>query len=234
VTATAVQSVSPESAQTVFRAVLEALARPGTVHRLPGGAAGSLAARVPPALLPVLALADLSTPVCVLAGEGPGGDAWPGEFAGTGEHAGTGAHAGAGEWAEVVRAATGAPAASLPGAHLVSVLRPLAPGELARLRTGTATAPEDGALAVLAVGGLAADAPDSPDAPGVTRLRLTGPGVPGARGLRVSGLPADFTASRAALVNGFPAGADLLFVTADGAVAGLPRTTTAEVTEETA
>ena len=55
------QSLSPTGAQLVFRAVLDALARPGTIHRLPSASAEPLAARVPAALLPVLALADLTT-----------------------------------------------------------------------------------------------------------------------------------------------------------------------------
>ena len=209
-----VEPLSPATGQLVFRAVLGALARPGIVCRLPNAAAGpgtaALSARLPAALLPVLALADLTTPVCVLA-DGDG-------------------------WDEVVRVATGAPSAGLPAARLVSVLRPLAPGELAVLRTGTVAVPEDGALACLAVQELAAAVRGPGPAAGAARpqrFRLAGPGIPGTRDLLVTGLPGDFAASRGALADSFPAGADLLLVTPGGEVAGLPRTTrTTLVTEE--
>jgi alpha-D-ribose 1-methylphosphonate 5-triphosphate synthase subunit PhnH len=187
------QSLSPPGAQLVFRAALDALARPGTIHRLPSASAEPLAARVPAALLPVLALADLTTPTCVLAD----GDRWD----------------------EVVRVATAAPSASLAEASLVSVLRPLADGELASLRTGAATAPENGALACLAVASIGT-------AGGRGQvLRLTGPGVPGTRDLLVAGLPNDFVTCRRRLAGGFPAGVDLLLISPEGAMTGLPRTT---------
>lgn len=193
------ESLSLAVAQLAFRVALDALARPGTIHQLPSASTEALAARVPAALLPVLALADLTTPTCVLADEEG--------------------------WDEVVRVATAAPAVSLTEASLVSVLRPLAAGELASLRTGTAAAPEDGALACLAVSslGTAGD--------GGQALRLSGPGVPGSRDLVVTGLPDDFAACRRRLVDGFPAGADLLLITPEGVMSGLPRTTA--ICEET-
>jgi alpha-D-ribose 1-methylphosphonate 5-triphosphate synthase subunit PhnH len=201
-TATTIAPLSAAHSQLVFRAVLDALARPGTVHRLPGDAAA------PSALLPVLALADLGTQACVLAD--------------------------AGEWADVVRAMTSAPAAGLAQAQLVAALRPVTSDELASLRTGTSAAPEDGALACLSVASLRplpdgagpdGAAPDSDTALGHRRLRLSGPGVPGTRDLLVAGLPPGFVAVRRNLTSGFPAGADLLLVTPDGDLAGLPRTT---------
>lgn len=60
---TTLAPLPPELAQPVFRALLDALARPGTVVQLP--ATGD----VPPALLPSLALADLDTPVAILSDE---------------------------------------------------------------------------------------------------------------------------------------------------------------------
>jgi len=238
-------AVTPGGAQAVFRAVLDALAQPGTVQRLPSAAGEPLAAHVPAALLPLLALADLSTPACVVSGA-------------------------EGAWDEVVRVATSAPRAALGDARLVAALRPLTLGELAGLRVGTAAAPEDGTLACLAVSGIAivdgADPADAADAGNATDgadevdagasdggeggggpdgdgdgseggggpdgdggrlwLRLSGPGVPGTRAIIVTGLPAGFVAARRRLVAGFPAGADLLLIAPDGAMAGLPRTTT--------
>jgi alpha-D-ribose 1-methylphosphonate 5-triphosphate synthase subunit PhnH len=193
--AAGLRPLSAERSQLVFRAVLDALARPGTIHQLP--AAGG-AQPVPPALMPMLALADLSTTVCVLADDP--------------------------SLARAVRAATLAPIAGLAHAQLVAALRPLDDGELGQLRTGTAAAPEHGALACLAVrclqpGTAGGQGPDS------QVLRLAGPGVPGARELRVTGLPPDFVAGRRRLVAGHPAGADLLMIAPGGELAGLPRTT---------
>jgi alpha-D-ribose 1-methylphosphonate 5-triphosphate synthase subunit PhnH len=227
-------ALTPGGAQAVFRAALDVLARPGTVKRLPSAAHEPLAAHVPAALLPLLALADLSTPACVVDYE-------------------------EGAWDEIVRVATNAPRTSLGDARLVTALRPLTADELAGLRTGTAAAPEDGALACLAVAGIAiVDGVDTADVAGVGDgdgadgsggdggpdgdggdgdggsaigdgerlwLRLSGPGVPGTRAIIVTGLPAGFAAARRRLVAGFPAGADVLLIAPDGAMTGLPRTT---------
>jgi alpha-D-ribose 1-methylphosphonate 5-triphosphate synthase subunit PhnH len=213
-------ALTPPGAQAVFRATLDALARPGTVQRLPTAEDEPMAGHVPAALLPLLALADLSTHACVLgAAAGEDSDA-DGQTA----------------WDEVVRVATNAPRAPLADARLVAALRPLGADELACLRTGTPAAPEDGALACLAVTGIAAagdgsevTGPGPGEEPGLL-LRLSGPGVPGTRAIVVTGLPAGFAATRRGLVAGFPAGADLLLITPDGAMTGLPRTTA--VTEE--
>jgi alpha-D-ribose 1-methylphosphonate 5-triphosphate synthase subunit PhnH len=204
-------ALTPGGAQAVFRATLDVLTRPGTVKRLPSAADEPLAAHVPAALLPLLALADRSTPVCVL-----------------GEESAEGLTA----WDEIVRVATNAPRAALGAARLVAALRPLTAGELAGLRAGTAAAPEDGALACLAVAGIApaTDAGRENDGAGGL-LRLSGPGVPGERAVAVTGLPAGFAAARRGLVAGFPAGADLLLIAPDGAMTGLPRTTTLHAEE---
>lgn len=181
-----VAALDADGAQRAFRAVLDALARPGTPAPLPP------AADLPAALVPVLALADLDTPVCVL------GDAR------------------AAEWAAALAAATSAPVVALAEARLVAALGPLAAGEFATLRRGSAAAPEDAALAVLAVAGLDGGPP----------LRLSGPGIPATRTIAPRGLPADLVAARAATA--FPAGADLLLVTPDRQVLGVPRSTRME------
>lgn len=204
-TATTIAPLSAAQSQLIFRAVMEALARPGTVGLLPAADAGGL----PPALLPLLALADLGTPACVLADEG--------------------------EWPDVVRAMTLAPAAGLAEARLVAALRPVTGDELASLATGTATAPEDGALACLSVTGFRplpdGQGPDGESPADGRVLRLSGPGIPGTTKLLVTGLPPDFVAVRDELTSGFPAGADLVLVTPEGNLAGLPRTT--QIDEET-
>ena len=114
-------ALDPDEAQRTFRAVLAALTRPGTVHPLPAAPLE----RVPAALLPALALADLGTPVCVLE-EGD-------------------------TWADVLATVTSAPVVSLPAARIVAALRALRPEELASVPTGSPAAPEDGALLAIAV-----------------------------------------------------------------------------------
>ena len=118
---TALAPLHPDTAQSVFRAVLDALARPGTVHTLPAHGA------VPGALLPVLALADLDTPVTVLSDE---------------------------DWADRVGTATGAPVTTIGQAALVAALRPLGSGDVRWFPTGSAAAPESAALVSMAVPGL--------------------------------------------------------------------------------
>ena len=184
--------LSADVSQRVFRAVLDALARPGTTHRLPAHDA------VPAALLPLLALADLSTPVCVLADDdATTGDDWPG----------------------TVRALTSAPVTALREARLIAALRPVTDGELRGIPVGTAAAPEDGALVTLEINSFL------PNDPGCL---LTGPGVCGRTELRVAGLPPGFARARRRLTEAFPAGADFLLVAPDGTLAGLPRTTLLE------
>jgi alpha-D-ribose 1-methylphosphonate 5-triphosphate synthase subunit PhnH len=172
-----------DTAQRAFRTALDALARPGVPATLPP------AGDIPAALLPVLALADLDTPVCVL---------------------------GDGGWVDALTTMTSAPVVPLDAARLVAALRPLAAGELAAVRTGSATAPEEAALVALAV----------PALDGGPALTLAGPGVPGRRTVTPRGLPPDLITARAATA--FPAGPDLLLVAPDGALLGLPRSTRIE------
>jgi alpha-D-ribose 1-methylphosphonate 5-triphosphate synthase subunit PhnH len=202
-------ALSPAESQAVFRAVLDALARPGTLHRLPARNG------VPAALLPLLALSDLSTSVCVLvgpaAGERAAGEGAAGKETVTGDG-----------WPDVVRTLTSAPMTALREARLITALRPVTGGELAQVRTGSAAAPEEGALVTLAVDHV------SPKAP--THV-LAGPGISGRTELRIAGLPDDFIRTRRQLTQAFPAGADFLLVAPDGTLAGLPRTTRIEAAE---
>lgn len=186
--------LGPEPAQRIFRALLDALARPGTVRSLPVAAAGEL----PAALLPVLALADLDTPTCVLGGPDAGG------------------------WAGAVATATTAPPAPLAAARLITALRPMSAEELAAAPRGSAAAPEEGALIVLAVAGLTGGPP----------LRLAGPGVAGEHTVTPRDLPAPLLAARRAAVACFPAGVDLVLVAADGQLMGLPRSTSIRMSDD--
>jgi alpha-D-ribose 1-methylphosphonate 5-triphosphate synthase subunit PhnH len=192
-------ALRPADSQLVFRAVLEALARPGTAMALPSGPLRVLA----PAMVPVFALADLGTGVCVLDNEIPPS---PGEF----EH-----------WADALATATSAPLWPAELARLVAALRPVTDDEVRGFCRGTPEAPEDAALVSLAVADVTG---------GDRRWRLSGPGIAGTATLAPRGLPDSFVAARTEAVGGYPAGIDVLLVTDDFRVVGLPRTTT--ITEE--
>lgn len=90
------------------------------------------------------------------------------------------------------------------------------PGEeLTRLRRGGLKNPEDGASAVIVVESLAEGAP----------YRLNGPGILGARTIRISGLSEESIAARDAACVAYPLGIDIFLVDAEGRLAGIPRTT---------
>jgi alpha-D-ribose 1-methylphosphonate 5-triphosphate synthase subunit PhnH len=177
----------PAESQQVFRAVLEALSRPGTPMALPPGPLEALA----PAVVPIFALADLSTAVCVL------------------ENAGD-------PWATAVTTATSAPIWPAEMARLVAAVRPVSEDEVRGFARGCATAPEDAALVALGVRDVHG---------GPRRWTLSGPGVRGTASIAPQGLPAGFVTARAEAVDAYPAGIDVLLVTDDGRVVGLPRTT---------
>jgi alpha-D-ribose 1-methylphosphonate 5-triphosphate synthase subunit PhnH len=191
-------ALRPADSQLVFRAVLEALARPGTAMALPSGPLRMLA----PAMVPVFALADLGTGVCVLDNEIPPSGETP-------------------DWADAVATATSAPLWPAELARLVAALRPVTDEEVRGFCRGTPEAPEDAALVSLAVTDVTG---------GDRRWRLSGPGIAGTATLAPRGLPDSFVAARTEAVGGYPAGVDVLLVTDDFRVVGLPRTTT--ITEE--
>jgi alpha-D-ribose 1-methylphosphonate 5-triphosphate synthase subunit PhnH len=142
----------PATARLAFRAVLDALARPGTPTRLPA------LPGVPPALVPLLALADLDTPFCLLG-------ASPELIV---------------ELSADVAVATGAPAAELAAARFVAALGPIGAAEFGALRPGSAAAPEEAALGAVAVPAVVGGPELSISGPGVV-----GRGVLAATGLPV-------------------------------------------------
>jgi alpha-D-ribose 1-methylphosphonate 5-triphosphate synthase subunit PhnH len=137
----------------VFRAVLDALARPGQPARLPARSSDA----APPALLPLLALADLGTGIHVLdRADAPA------------------------SWVDALATATSAPVVALERARLVGALRPITPAEVGALHRGTALAPEEAALLTVAVtdlaGGPARWVLSGPGVPG--RRAISPSGVP--------------------------------------------------------
>lgn len=126
-------ALRPDQTQRVFRAVLDAFARPGIAVSLPR-------TDFPPALLPVLSLADLETGVHLLDDDG---------------------------WDTVVAVATGAPAATLHTAKYVTALRWLTAVEFGEVAVGTTLEPESGATVICAVAALSGGTSVRLSGPGV-------------------------------------------------------------------
>ncbi len=186
-------------AQQVFRALLQAMSRPGRVQTLPSA---MLAPLEPPELPPALTAALL----CLLDGESTlwlapalGGAA---DVAYLRFHTGVRMAAGAEEADFVVGRADDAPCALW-----------------ATLQRGSDEAPQLGATMVLVVPRLQADPP-----PGEPGLLLSGPGIDHHHRLAVGGLPPSFWQARAALAADYPRGIDLLLCCGPQ-LAALPRTT---------
>jgi alpha-D-ribose 1-methylphosphonate 5-triphosphate synthase subunit PhnH len=181
---------------SVFRAVLEALCRPGRVVHLPAGVATS----VPPAAVPVLALADLDVSVATLeAGDGSA-------------------------WASSIRSVTGCRLAAAADADMVVAIRSPSGPEVASLRAGTAEAPERGArLFVLC----AAITEGSTDAG--TTIRIQGPGASAGRTITVTGVDADVFRTLSGANRGFPGGVDTWLITGDRRMIGIPRSSRIDI-----
>lgn len=194
-----------DRSQLAFRALLDALSRPGSIHQVPHGA---LTDGVPPALVLPLAIADVEVSVAVLRS---GDDT---------------------DWGRLLTDATGARTAPLEAAACVTMLVPPRAEDVERLRRGSALAPESAARLSVQVAALA-DATGSPGE-GETVVDLTGPGVDGRSTLVIDGVSAEVLAAIDRANAGFPAGIDTWFVSQSGAVAAVPRSSRIEVREHTA
>lgn len=187
-------------AQRVFRALLDALSRPGGIvaidAALPDNHAmrDALAGRVPlAAFASLLALTDYSTPVFIEGENTVLGDAL--RF-----------HASA----PVTRDRRAAAFAYIDDARNMPALDAFAQGD--------SETPEDAATLFIRVPSLTEGEP----------LVWRGPGIAESRTVAIAGLTRAFWQQRAALTALFPCGIDCYFV-AGGALIGLPRTTQVEV-----
>ena len=185
--------------QAVFRTLLDALSRPGTVgvveNVLPASqASGTHRSRAElAALAALLTLCDYSTPVWLAQPDGALASAL--RF-----------HTGAPLVDEPQRAAF----AYLHDAHALPALEAFAIGE--------PDAPEHAATLLIRVEALQGGAP----------LTLRGPGIEHTQSIAPVGLPERFWRERAELAPLFPCGIDCYFVCGDD-VLGLPRTTQVEL-----
>lgn len=196
--------LTPTESQTVFRVLLDALSRPGRRQDIPA----TISRRVPPALVPLLAMTDVEVAVAT----SPGDDGWT----------------------DAVVVATGARAGDPSSADWVAVLEPADPALLSTLRRGTALAPEEGARLSIAVTALNCDAHPAgavERSPFVERtvLRLRGPGIDGTTVVVVDGLEPAVAAAVRDTNTAFPTGVDTWLVAADGGVVGIPRSTSIEL-----
>lgn len=205
-----IPTVSPldhHQSQRVFRVLLDALCRPGTVLPLVPGPTG--VDGMPPALLVPLALAGVGVGLAVLAPpESP-------------------------DWAHSLAAATGASVVTLEKAEMVVALRAPTPEEVRSLRRGSDESPELGARLVLACGRLDVSS-TAADQDHEVVLGIDGPGVAGSRRLGIEGLPVECFEALVLVNRRFPLGVDTLLVS-DGQpngcalVAGLPRSSRVRV-----
>ena len=188
-----------EQSLAVFRVVLDVVARPGRILALPNGVAKG----APPAVVPVLALADLDVAVATLESDGDTA------------------------WATRLRSVTGCRLASPDDADMVVALRPPTADDVRSLRTGSAHAPEHGPRLFVACASLAAGRSDVG-----TTIRLHGPGASNGRTLTVGGVGREVFDALATANRSFPAGIDSWFVAPDGRIAGIPRSSRIEILEE--
>ena len=117
-------------------------------------------------------------------------------------------------WSESLATATGGDAVELAEAWAVAALDGITPAELCRLHRGTALEPERGARLIL--GGHAGAS---------CAVTLSGPGVPGERAERLTGVGAEVLTALMEVNACFPAGVDTWVCDAAGNVVALPRST---------
>lgn len=192
-----------DGAQRTFRALLEAMARPGRLQQLaPAVVSGLQAPGLSPACAAaLLCLVDAEATLWIVPGLASEAlCAWL-RF-----HTGVRLVASP-EHADFALAATEKADATL----------------LSALRIGSDESPQGGATLIVDLAALVAD-------PAGPALRLTGPGVRDVHRLAVDGLPVGFWTARDRAVADFPCGIDLVFACGD-TLAAVPRSTRIDTTE---
>jgi alpha-D-ribose 1-methylphosphonate 5-triphosphate synthase subunit PhnH len=188
--------------QRVFRAAMEALARPGTAHETGMSSSASGPAFVPPPLMPAtaalcLTLADFETPVWIQPGI---------EMS---------QHEALVAW---LRFHCGCPIVQDAAAAHFAIMHDLpALLPLDTFNPGTAEYPDRSATLLIQVPHFASGA----------GVALRGPGIRDSARMDISGLPAGFWSEWHANHALFPCGVDLIFCSGDR-ITGLPRTTKVE------
>ncbi|MFM1988683.1 MAG: alpha-D-ribose 1-methylphosphonate 5-triphosphate synthase subunit PhnH [Pseudomonadota bacterium] len=186
------------ASQRVFRALLDATARPGRIAMLPAEVLDGLATEglSPAAYAALLALLDAETSVWLE-------DRARGALDALRFHTGV----------RVARAASATAFVAVDAEHA-------APSLWARLDAGSDERPQDGATLLVDVPSLH----DGRALPGEAALVLRGPGIETEHRLAVGGLDERFWQARAALAPAYPRGVELLLACGDR-LAAVPRTT---------
>jgi alpha-D-ribose 1-methylphosphonate 5-triphosphate synthase subunit PhnH len=190
--------------QATFRALLDAMSRPGTIQKIrritytasPGGFCR-------PSLSILKTLCDHRVSFSI--GE---------------------SHATS-EWIRYLEVNLSAPYRTVDSADFVLFDGAAYDDGFTRIRRGSLEFPEGSATALLFIARLSAG-PDDTEGP-VCDLTVAGPGVNGRARLSVTGLDPTYVAERKRSNRAFPLGIDLFLVDPDGLVAGVPRTSTVEV-----
>jgi len=196
--------------QATFRALLDCMARPGTVGELPrADYQAAPHAFCSPALSILKTLVDHRVTFSVAGASGRA------------------------DWIEYLRLNLSAPFQGPDAADYVLFEGSMYHNDFSRLKLGSLEFPESSATAILSVAALSgrrsAGSPSAgTDAPSCD-LSLTGPGVRDRENLAVRGFDPRYVEARARANQLFPMGIDLLLVDANGCVAGLPRTSRVEV-----
>lgn len=193
--------------QAIFTAMLQAIARPGSIHHLPH----HVIARMPSIMAPVMTLADVETRAFIM-------------------------DTTVFRWQDATCDATGARSVDLTEADLVAITTEslLQLHEIfSRVRVGTAFAPELGArmfIGVPTLGDHEHGDHEQNSTEGV-RLALTGPGIKGETTLSIGGLNTSGVEAWITANSRFPAGVDVWLTTDTGHIAGIPRSTTIAIVD---
>ena len=209
-TTAALRRIDGATSQRVFDTLLRTLAEPGRILRFGDEVLDMAAVALGP-----LALADVDVTVSVL-----------------GDDAGLAGEISRSTGARIVAAGD----ADLVIADPALLGRPVVAADLDGLAIGSPLAPEDACRVFVAVEALHEIDPGDTGtvaAPsGGTRIRLSGPGIAGHRCIGIDGLAVDVLARLGRASGTFPTGIDAWLVAPDGAVVGLPRSTTVETDTE--
>lgn len=197
-----VARMSSGDARRTFRALLDAVSRPGTMVWLHADA------DVEPVVLPALALADIEITVSVV------GD--PERARGL---------------ARLLRRSTGAAIAEPASADLVIALGGFAAGTVGSMRRGDATHPESGARLILEAARVVTD-PTSGGGSNRVDLWLIGPGARSGRLVSIEGVAAEVFELLQVANAEHPAGIDTWIVAGDGTCVGIPRSCRIEIIAE--
>jgi alpha-D-ribose 1-methylphosphonate 5-triphosphate synthase subunit PhnH len=190
--------------QATFRALLDAMSRPGTISQVP-----RIAYTAVPRGFCAPAMSILKT-LC--------------------DHRVSFSVAGAQvnpEWIRYLEVNLAAPHATVESADYVLFDGAAYDAGFAKLRLGSPEYPESSATALLFISRLSQD-PYESEGPACD-LEFSGPGVKGTVRLSVTGLDPAYAVEREKVNRAFPLGIDILLVDPEGRVAGVPRTSSVEI-----